>query len=72
MIYRNPHKIINFTIKINIDGEVIIPSDKIKYLGIIFDTHFDVSSIAPKLKRAVKIVSKLRHFVSYETVFLPP
>ena len=41
MIFRNPHKIINYNLKIKIDGKIIIPSHKIKYLGIILDPHLN-------------------------------
>ena len=72
MIFRSPHKIINFTLKIKIDGKIIFPSQKIKYLGIILDPHLNgsahVSYIAPKLNRAIGMLAKLRHFVSHDTI----
>ena len=72
MIFRNPHKIINFNLKIKIDGKIIFPSQKIKYLGIILDPHLNgsahVSYIAPKLNRAIGMLAKLRHFVSHDTI----
>ena len=40
MIFRNPHKNIDFNLKIKIDGKKIVPSSKIKYLGVILDPHF--------------------------------
>lgn len=72
MIFRNPHKVINYNLKIKINGKIIIPSSKIKYLGVILDPHLNgsahVNYIAPKLNRAVGMLSKLRHYVSHQTL----
>lgn len=72
MIFRNPHKLINYNLKIKINGKIIIPSSKIKYLGVILDPHLNgsehVNYIAPKLNRAVGMLSKLRHYVSHQTL----
>ncbi len=72
MIFRNPHKVINYNLKIKINGKLIIPSSKIKYLGVILDPHLNgsahVNYIAPKLNRAAGMLSKLRHFVSHQTL----
>ena len=71
MIFRNTHKLIDYDLKIKINGKIIIPSSKIKYLGVILDPHLNgsahVNYIAPKLNRAVGMLSKLRHFVSNQT-----
>ena len=71
MIFRNPHRLIDYDLKIKINGKIIIPSSKVKYLGVILDPHLNgsahVNYIAPKLNRAVGMLSKLRHFVSNQT-----
>ena len=72
MIFRNSHKAINYNLKIKINGKIIIPSNKIKYLGIILDPHLNwsehINYIAPKLNRAVGMLSKLRYFVNIHTL----
>ena len=71
LIFRHPNKPINYNLKIKIDGKKIIPSKYVKYLGILIDSHLNwefQSEILPtKLSRAIGMLSKIRHYVPYDT-----
>ena len=72
ILFRHPNKKINYNLKIKIDGKKIIPSEWIKYLGIIFDPHlnwsYHVDRLAPRLSRANGMLSKIRHYVPANTL----
>ena len=50
----------------------LVPSKCVKYLGIVLDPHlnwsFQVDSLATKLTRAAGMLSKIRHYVSINTL----
>ena len=62
----------DFNLKIKINGKRLFESHSVKYLGILIDSHlkFDhhIDSLAPKLSRAVGMLSKLRHYVNKNTL----
>ena len=64
----DPSPDFNFNIKMN--GHKIIPSMYIKYLGIYLDSNlngkFHCDLLLPKLKRAVGMLCKARHYVPSE------
>ena len=68
IIFRHPNKEINYDLKIKIEGKKLIPSKYVKYLGLLIDEHlnwsYHVDLIAPKLNRAIGMLSKIRHYVS--------
>ena len=39
IIFRHPNKQLNYDLKTKIDGKKLIPTDTVKYLGIILDPH---------------------------------
>ena len=72
IIFRHPMKTFDYNLKIKINGKRLFESNSVKYLGIFIDSHlkwnYHVDSIAPKLSRAVGMLSKLRHFVNRNTL----
>ena len=58
----------SFNYKIKMNGHRIIPSDYIKYLGIFLDPtlsgKYQCEKLSLKLRRAIGMISKLRHYVS--------
>ena len=72
LIFRHPNKPLNYDLKINLDGKRLYPSRYVKYLGILIDSHlnwsYHVELLAPKLSRAIGMLSKIRHFVQSDTL----
>ena len=72
LIFRHPNKQINYDLKIKINGKRLIPSEFVKYLGILIDSHLNWShhsdSLSTKLTRAIGMLSKIRHYVSETTL----
>ena len=72
MIFKSKRKIIDFEIKVKIDGKRLTPVNFIKYLGIFIDSNlewsFHINALSAKLSRAVGLLSKIRHYVSKETL----
>ena len=72
IIFRHPNKTINYELKIKIDGKRLIPSEYIKYLGVIIDQHLTwgnhIDNIAGRLSRSVGMLSKIRHYVNESTL----
>ena len=68
LIFRHPNKRITYDLKIKIDGKRIYPSKYVKYLGLLIDPHlnwkYHTELLAPKLSRAIGMLSKIRHYVS--------
>ena len=71
LIFRHPNKPINYNLKIKIDGKKIIPSKYVKYHGILIDSHlnweFQSEILSTKLTQAIGMLSKIRHYVPYDT-----
>ena len=57
---------------IKLNGKRIYPTDSVKYLGIVIDRNLDwhhqISNVAAKLNRANAMLSKIRHFVNFDTL----
>ena len=72
LIFRHPNKVINYDLKIKLQGKRLYPSKYVKYLGILIDPHlnwsFHTDILASKLSRTVGMLSKIRHFVSNVTL----
>ena len=62
LIFRHPNKKINYDLKIKIDGKRLIPSNYVKYLGIVIDEHlnwnYHVDTLALKLARAIRYANR--------------
>ena len=65
-------KLNNESISITLGGVNLIPSDNVKYLGLHFDKYLSsdlqINQLSKKLSRANDILSKLRHFVTKQTL----
>ena len=63
---------IDYDIKVKIDGKKLIPSRFIKYLGLYIDCHLDwsihVNVLSSKLSRATGMLSKVRHYIEPKTI----
>ena len=68
------------SIKFKLQGKRIIPTQSVKYLGVLFDEQLQwtkqLSNVKIKLNRAIGILSKLRHNskldilkITYHSVF---
>ena len=72
LVFRHPNKPINYDLKIKIDGKRILPSMSIKYLGILIDSHlnwhFHANELSIRLSRAIGMLTKIRHYVKFETL----
>ena len=72
LLLRNPKKVVNYDLKVKLEGKRLFPSNFVKYLGINIDSHlnwnFHVQTLAPKLTRAVGMLKKIRHYVNLDTL----
>ena len=72
LIFRHPNKQINYKLKVKLDGKRLYPSEFVKYLGLLIDSHlnwsFHTKSLASKLTRTIGMLSKIRHFVDKSTL----
>ena len=70
--YRHPNKPINYDLKIKMNGKKLIPSKYVNYLGILIDSYFNwefqSEILATNLPRAIGMLSKIRHYVSKDTL----
>lgn len=72
VLFRRPKKIVDYHIKIKLNGTIITPSKSIKYLGILIDETLSwqvhIQKLNIKLSRANSMLCKIRHFVDFKTV----
>ena len=72
LVFKHPNKIINYDFKIKMDGKKLYPSKFVKYLGILIDSQlnfsYHINSISNKLGRAIGMLSKIRHYVTKDTL----
>ena len=72
LIFRDPRKKIDFDLKIKIDGKKITPCNSVKYLGIFIDCHLNWNThrteLSTKHSRATGMLSKIRYYVSKDTL----
>ena len=72
IIFRHPMKQLKYELKLKINGKRLYQSDFVKYLGILIDPHlkwnYHIDFIAPKLSRALGMLTKIRHFVDANTL----
>ena len=73
LIFRHPNKEINYD-KIKINGKRLLPSNFVKYLDILIDSHFTwnyhTDMLAAKLSRNVGMLTKIRHYVTNDTQYI--
>ena len=72
LIFHHPNKPITMTYVKKLDGKRIYPSNYVKYLGLLIDSHvnwsYHTKSLASKLTRATGMLAKVRHFVDSDTL----
>ena len=72
VLFRHPNKPINYDLNIKIDGKKLVPSFFVKYLGIFIDCHLNwqihTNELSTKLSRAIGMLSKIRHYVKFDTL----
>ena len=74
IIFRDPRKKMKFDLKIKINGKRLLPCRFVKYLGVYIDCHLNwkthLTELSTKLSRAVGMLSKIRYYVSRETLHM--
>ena len=72
LVFKHPNKKINYEFKIKMNGKKLYPSKFVKYLGILIDCQlnfsYHISSLSNKLARAIGMLSKIRHYVTKDTL----
>ena len=72
VIFHHPSKTLKYNLKIKLNGKKLYPSDYVRYLGILIDSHlnfkYHMDSLCNKLARAIGMLSKIRHFVNTLTL----
>ena len=72
LIFKHPNKIINYNVKAKLNGKLLRPSDYVKYLGIYIDPNLNwkinTNILASQLSRSIGMLSKLRHYVTTDTL----
>ena len=72
ILFRHPKKDINYDLKLKINGKRIYFTNSVKYLGIHLDQHlnwkYHIHELSTKLSRATGMLSKIRHYVPYNTL----
>ena len=72
ILFRKKNKNINKTLNFRLSGQRMKLSKSTKYLGVIIDEHLDwniqLNNLTDKLARAVGVISKLRHYLSYKAL----
>ena len=67
IIFHGTSTDINFEYKIKINGHKLMPTDNLKYLGVILDNklngEYHCKELTGKLNRANGMLSKVRHYV---------
>ena len=72
IIFRSPQKLLTTNISIKLNKFKLTPVHYVKYLGMYIDntlswkTH--INNLSNKLARANGIISKLRHYVSFQSI----
>ena len=72
LIFRHPKKKINYNLRIKLNGKLFCPSNHVKYLGVYIDSNlnwnYQTNILASKLTRSIRMLSKIRHYVTTETL----
>jgi len=72
LIFRHPNKKMNYNLKVKLNGKLLRPSNYVKYLGMYIDSNLNwnhnTKVLATKLSRSLGMLSKIRHYVSRETL----
>ena len=72
ILFRRHNKIIDYDLKIKLNGKRIFPSSCVKYLGVTLDENLSwtnhLSALSTKLSRANSMLCKVRHFVDKQTL----
>ena len=68
VLFKHPNKPINYDLNLKINGQKIIFSESVKYLGLHLDKHLNwqehTANLKIKLSRSIGMLSKIRHYVS--------
>ena len=73
LLFHHHKKVINYDIKIKINGTRLKPSKYVKYLGILIDNQLNwnhqINLLSGKLSRANGMLSKIRHYVPNNIIY---
>ena len=74
IIFRDPRKKITNDLKFKINGKKLVPCKSVKYLGVFIDCFLNwsthLTSLSKKLSRAAGMLSKIRHYVDWNTLHM--
>ena len=74
VLFKSPRKPLNYDFRLSINGRRLLPSNSIKYLGVLLDSDLSwksqINATAVKLKRANGALAKLRYFVPLNVLIL--
>ncbi|XP_057310678.1 uncharacterized protein LOC130648640 [Hydractinia symbiolongicarpus] len=74
IVFKHTRKPLNYDFRLFINGKRLIPSNCIKYLGVLLDSDLSwksqINDTVAKLKRANGALAKLRHFVPLNVLIL--
>lgn len=72
VLFHPPQKKIAHPITLSINGKIIKEVKSIKYLGVLMDSHLNwkdhIFHVTKKISKSIGILSKLRHYVSTNTL----
>ena len=72
IVFRHPNKALPQEVKLKIDGKKLVPTHSVKYLGVYLDEFLTfkqhILDLISKLRRSNGMLSKIRHFVSEQTL----
>ena len=72
VIFHLPQKKVNGPVKLYVNNTLLEEKNHVKYLGIMMDNNLNWKShakyIAKKIKRSIGILSKLRYYVTFDTL----
>ena len=72
IVFHHNKKVIDYDLKIKLNGKRLFPSTSVRYLGVLFDRNlswtYHIANLSKKLSRANSMLSKIRHFVDHTTL----
>ena len=72
VLFKPVHKVVDFSLKIKLNGKILSPTTHVKYLGLLIDENlkwpYQLDELSSKLVRANSMLAKLRYYVDKSTL----